>query len=206
MTDILAYDMIVTLYATFGKPVPKREAPTVQVITRFVRDIPDDAIESISESIQQLDDLPKNLGKAIWAAYYSWASKNGVKVERAYCGTCQGKGGWDVIQHPDPQGIMPWRHFWARCPRCTQGPDREKLKTDKELRDMGFHVVPPNYPGGWIAYRYGKGISKPLTAEQIEQRARSMGAVMRKMNKTTGYSRDYMQADPQKAPREQGRL
>ena len=31
MTDVLAYDLIVTIYATFGKPVPKRDAPSVQV-------------------------------------------------------------------------------------------------------------------------------------------------------------------------------
>ena len=206
MREDTVFSMVCTLYATFGKSAPSRGSAVFQAIYDRISDISDESAEYITEHIQDADTLPVNLGKAILAQYFNWQGENGIKVERSYCRECQGKGGWETIRdHP----LFPGKpHFaWAPCPVCSSHliPFGKQGRNRKQLEESGAWVVPPNYPGGRSEYMAKFGL---YGAKSVEDPAmvKSVREAQRRMNHQTGYARDYMQADPQKAPREQGRL
>lgn len=204
MREDQAHTLVSTLFATFGKAAPSRGSAIFQAIFDRVAEVSEQAIPYITEHLQDADDLPKNLGKAILAQYFNWQSENGIKVQNEYCRECQGKGGWETIRnHPQFDGKLIYQ--WAPCPSCSAHliPHGKQPLHAKDLEESGALVVPPNYPGGRIGYLADKGFIQKTDGKTSY---RSVRDAMIKMNHQTGYARDYMQDEPQKSPREQVRL
>ena len=206
MREDIAYSMVCTLYATFGKAAPSRGAAVFQAVYNRIADISDQAADYITEHLQDGDELPKNLGKAILAQFFNWQAENGIKAEKRYCQTCQGKEGWETIRfHPRFKGVLVFA--WAPCPDCSAHliPHGFKPMYRKDLEEDGALVIPPNYPGGRSGYCRDYGLinhdGESVVAGHLPKNVHDLFV---KMNHRTGYARDYGQADAQKAPREQG--
>lgn len=161
MREDQAYAMVCTLYATFGKSAPARGSAVFQTIFDRVADIQEEAAEYIVERLQDGDDLPKNLGKAIVAHWFNWQNENGITQEKKYCPMCEGHGAWECFRRVERNGKPSWIHIPFRCPRCTEGPDKDKLKPVQQLRREGWLVMPHNYPGGVIAFRREQVLGLP---------------------------------------------
>ena len=153
MREDQAYAMVCTLYATFGKSAPARGSAVFQTIFDRVADIQEEAATYIVEHLQDGDDLPRNLGKAIIAHWFNWQAENGITHEKAYCPMCEGHGGWECFKRNAPGSRLQYVNIFWRCPRCTEGEDKAKLKTDSQLRREGWLVMPHKYPGGFVAFK-----------------------------------------------------
>lgn len=157
MTGEMAFNLICSLYATFGKTAPSRSSGIVTAITERIEKVPDQAAADIRKKLQELDNMPSNLGKAIMGAWETWQMENPRAVYREACPLCDGQGGFDIYKLLDGKR----RHFFAYCPACSTRREGYRYLTPKQWGELGVLCMPPRYPGGKLQYEYDHGITTP---------------------------------------------
>lgn len=187
MTSDTAYDLICNLYATFGRSAPARHAGVVAVITEKIAPVPDRVAPEILKKLQELDNMPSNLGKAIMGAWETWQMENPRAMYKETCATCGGQGGFDAYrQFPDGK----YHHFFAFCPTCATRRQGYHYLTQRQWRELGVLCMPPGYPGGKLQFEYDNGLAEIPPVEPATS-FRSMKALKLLMNRRTGYDRSY---------------
>lgn len=194
MTHDMAYNLICSLYATFGRSAPSRSSAVVAVITERIASVPDNVAADIRRKLEELDSMPSNLGKAIIGAWETWQMENSRAVYRETCPVCDGGKGFEAYEKLEDGTV---HHFFAPCPNCSIRRKGFRYLTPKQWKTQGVLCMPPGYPGGKLQFEYDYGITeKP---EDSPKSYRNMRALKLLMNHRTGYDRGYAMQDARKA-------
>ena len=146
MTNAIFQDMLHTIYATFGRSVPSQDIR--DVLYGRVREIPDEVCAHIVERICDQERLPQNMSREFRNAWADWRAKNPTRILRPDCPACRNTGVRDVW---GPDGHAGWRRFVVPCPVC-QSEDGGVPASLRDLERRGCLLMPPDYPGGPVAF------------------------------------------------------
>ena len=153
MTNAIFQDMLHTIYATFGRSVPSQDIR--DVLYGRVAGIPDEVAACIVERICDLERLPQNMSREFRNAWADWRAKNPTRIIRPDCPAC-GNIGVRHLWGRDERGR--WRAFSVPCPACQSGDGSVPVPL-RELERHGALVMPPDYPGGPVAFDRDNGLN-----------------------------------------------
>lgn len=119
-----------------------------------VEHVPFEALRFVQSRIEDLDSLPRNLGKAILGGWLEWKSRNPDRVvsEQSYGGSkdclycCDGfiYASRDKVSKVYPDAEYP---FFFRCAHCGGGVGNFLAKTRDQLESEGYRITKPEFVG-----------------------------------------------------------
>ncbi|MDY6233288.1 MAG: hypothetical protein SPI23_01240 [Desulfovibrio sp.] len=147
--------MLLEIYPCFGRQTPAGDVRAV--IERKLRDVPDEAWRYMADQICSRDDLPRNMAKALLDAWGAWKSANPDRIVREYCPHCRDKAVFHCWAWDERKAC--WHTFAIPCPYCqAQGggrihpsPAELGARKTQDGRPAAL-VMPPDYPGGPVAF------------------------------------------------------
>ena len=186
MNGALFEDMARTIYATFGRTPP--QADIQSVLFRQVRHIPDEACAYLTARICDLDRLPQNLGRELRNAWADWRAAHPRRAARRDCPDCRNAGvrhvwgptetGWRHFavpcpacapgagpeaerRAPDHRGGDADRASFSASAADGTAPFSASPETSlRALERLGCRVMPPDYPGGPVAFDRDNGFGR----------------------------------------------
>ena len=150
MSDAKFESAIHNLYEYFDRKPPTFDKK--RAVLKRVQYIPDEAVDWIVDKIQdEMDSLPRNIGKAFKLNYQAWQSSNTGKVhtyKQEKCDQCKGTGLlWYSYFDEDFQNDIEKVAVCGDCENWRQfGPLRDSVSyvtTRQELIARGFAIEGP---------------------------------------------------------------
>lgn len=186
------------IWAVFG--YAKKNDDMRDVWFERVKHIPDEAVKFITDKLCDLESLPRNLPRAWQNLWSDWKAANPKRIvpdaDCPACGNYAVRWGWARTE------AGKWMQFAISCPSCQ--PVRHSGPTVDELERRGAVFMPPNYPGGPLAFdrEKGFGVLWPLdTHSDAPRRTMHIGrlpdarAEQRTRNLTDAERDDYAAAN-----------
>lgn len=129
-------DLLAGIYSTFGREkYPLPGSLVYASLWKRVGEIPDSACAGILKFFErEFDNLPTNLGKAIWNAYYSLENDKHENKEPG-CEQCDA-GYVFFVDEDHPRG------FCAKCPQCNKGDPVEIENLSMQYVRVPAHTSP----------------------------------------------------------------
>ncbi len=186
------------IWAVFG--YAKKNDDMRDVWFERVKHIPDEAVKFITDKLCDLESLPRNLPRAWQNLWSDWKAANPKRIvpdaDCPACGNYAVRWGWARTE------AGKWMQFAIPCPSCQ--PVRHSGPTVDELERRDAVFMPPNYPGGPLAFdrEKGFGVLWPLdTHSDAPRRTMHIGrlpdasAEQRTRNLTDAERDDYAAAN-----------
>jgi len=159
MTDIEFCDFWDDVHEFFGldsKAPAKRRS--FDRVFEYVKHVPAEALPLITRRLKDLENLPRNMGKAILSGWLDWKSKNpdrlvGEQGGSKGCPFCEG-GNIFVISRKE--GCVPRTTFFP-CGHCRAGGH-----TRAAIEDMGWEITNPK----WIQQTQQAPLELPYEGQQ----------------------------------------
>jgi len=158
MTDMELNRVLETIYASFGRTRPAKGTPIYAVIAKKTQDVPDAAADFITSAISDLDTIPTNMGKAIYAKYLAWLEAHPeFSKQKAGCPECREGWLW-FFSSRRPFGCV------VKCPRCSGG-DAEVVE---KYRRAGVDEMPVDFRGSPTQYGVWRGYIRQRSDDDIQ--------------------------------------
>lgn len=158
MTEANFVSLCEGVYADFGRSCPPQSGPVLSRLWGRVKDIPDEAVTFICDRLSEEDKFPVNMGKAIWASWDAYLSAHPHRrklTDKPTCRWCN--DGWFWCWERPELGSEEYTRFVSPCPSCNRHTG-QPTPVLAELKNRGVLVMPPDYPGGPLAFEWDRGL------------------------------------------------